>query len=727
MPPEHPRPVTPAQTPLAAALAPPSPWTPDRALEWLVTDGLGGFASGTVGGAHTRRYHGLLVAALAPPAQRTLLLSRLEETLAAGDQTYPLSTNEFADGTIAPEGFRYLAHFGLQDGVPVWRYMPRGPSGDLELEKRVWMPGPHTTAVAYTLRRAPAPARLDLVPLCAYRDMHHHTTGSESWHFDVARTTAGLTVRAFDGATPYHLLVDVPPGREWAFEEPGAWWWRFLHRAERARGQDDQEDLYAAGTIRCPLGQGESLVVLVTTEPPERVLATLPQVRRTLTPAAHQAPADDEFGAQLRRAAGQFLVARPAPGEAPTFHPDGSPAAQTVIAGYHWFGDWGRDTMIALPGLAEATGRWQEAADILRTFARYVDKGMLPNRFPDSGAPLTEADYNTADATLWYFRAIDAVDQRLRGGLVEELLPVLQEIVDWHVRGTRFGIEVDPQDGLLRIGNGQLTWMDAQIGDWIVTPRDGKPVELAALWHHALVLIERWGIRLGHPALAERCAGLRARAAENFGRRYWYDAGGYLYDVVDGPPGDDHSLRPNQIIAAALMDCPITPTQRRAVVDVVVQQLWTPRGLRTLSPADPRYVGRYAGDQRTRDAAYHEGAAWPWLLGPLVDAHLLVYDDPAAAQRLVAPMRDHLLAEAGCGSISELFDGDAPFTPGGCIAQAWSVAEVFRAWQAVARLGEAVDLPDDARRHRVTRRRRQDDGTAAQPEARQRETVGERA
>ena len=321
-----------------------------------------------------------------------------------------------------------------------------------------------------------------------------------------------------------------------------------------------------------------------------------------------------------------------------------------MIAGYHWFGDWGRDTMIALPGLAAATGRWEEAGDILRAFARYVDQGMLPNRFPDSGAPLTEADYNTADATLWYVRAVDVVDRALGGTLIEALLPVLQEIVEWHVRGTRYGIGVDPQDGLLRIGNGQLTWMDAQIGDWIVTPREGKPVELAALWHQALGLMAGWATRRGQPARAAQYAGLREQAAEGFRRRFWYQDGGYLYDVVDAPQGDDSSLRPNQVIAAALPDCPLTAAQRRAVVEVALRELWTPRGLRTLAPADPRYVGRYAGDPPARDGAYHRGTVWPWLLGPLVDAHLLAFGDRAAARALVAPLRDHLLAEAGCGT-----------------------------------------------------------------------------
>jgi glycogen debranching enzyme len=554
------------------------------------------------------------------------------------------------------------------------------------------MPGPRTTAVAYTLTRGRSPAHLALVPLCAYRDMHHHTAGSEDWRFGVARERSGLTVRPFAGATPYRLLVDVPPGRDWTFDVSGGWWWRFLHRAERARGQDDLDDLYAAGTIGYHLRPGETLLLLASTEDPAAVLAAAPRLRRHLggapDGAAPGTAGEDATLTLLRRAAGQFLVARPdGDGATPAARSDATPAARTVIAGYHWFGDWGRDTMIALPGLAAATGRWEEAGEVLRAFARYVDQGMLPNRFPDSGAPLSESDYNTADATLWYVRAVDAVDRELGGTLAGALFPTLREVVEWHLRGTRYGIGVDPQDGLLRIGNGQLTWMDAQIGGWIVTPRDGKPVELAALWHHALGLLAGWATRLGHPDLAAQYADLRRRAADGFQRRFWFEAGGYLLDVVDGSQGDDHSLRPNQVIAAALPDCPLSAEQRRAVVDVAVRELWTPRGLRTLSPADPRYAGRYAGDQPTRDAAYHQGTVWPWLLGPLVDAHLLAYGDRPAARALVAPLREHLLAEAGCGSVSELFDGDPPHAPGGCIAQAWSVAEVLRAWRATERSG----------------------------------------
>jgi predicted glycogen debranching enzyme len=330
-----------------------------------------------------------------------------------------------------------------------------------------------------------------------------------------------------------------------------------------------------------------------------------------------------------------------------------------------------------------ATGRFAEARAIVRAFARYVDKGMLPNRFPDTGAPLGEGDYNTVDATLWYFHAVDFLDREAGGGLVAELFPVLAEIVGWHVQGTRFGIRVDPQDGLLRVEDPQLTWMDAKVGDWVVTPRAGKPVEIAALWHHALGLMEGWAKRLGRPPEAERYGSMRQTAAGGFRARFWYAGGGYLYDVVDGAAGDDPSLRPNQVIAAALADCPLEPAQRRAVVDTAAERLWTPRGLRSLAADDPRYRGGYGGDPWQRDGAYHQGTVWPWLLGPFVDAHLLVYGDAAAARRFVEPMRRHL-DEAGVGSISEIFDGDAPHAARGCIAQAWSVSEVYRAWMATS-------------------------------------------
>jgi glycogen debranching enzyme len=683
--------------------------------EWLITDGLGGYASGTVAGPNTRRYHGLLVAPLAPPLGRTVLLARLEEALDLTGSRYALSSNEFEDGTIHPRGFEYLADFSLVMGVPVWRYVVAGA----EMEKRIWMDdGRSTVFVAYTWRSA-LPAQLELQPLCAFRDFHRETVGSEDWRFAVERLPHGLTVRAYAGATPYHLLVAPPAGGTWSLSGQPGWWWHFLHRAEQERGLDCVEDLFAIGTIACTLEPGQTLTLAATIEDPVEVARRLDDLTpprkeersdsgsfagqrstdsaglvrpRSPLPSgeASQGVAvdDDAFVTQLRRASGQFLVARALPGEPTPRRQDGRAEARTVLAGYHWFGDWGRDTMIALPGLALATGRHDEACAILRAFARYVDKGMLPNRFPDSGAPLSDGDYNTVDAALWFFRAVDVLDRHVgRPGesaatLVADLYPVLAEIVEWHVLGTRFGIRVDAADGLIRVDDPQLTWMDAKVGDWVVTPRAGKPVEIAGLWHHALGLMEAWARRLGRSSDVLRFGELRQLAAGGISRRFWYQAGGYLLDTIDGEAGDDTSFRPSQIIAAALPDFPLAPDRLRSVVDVVCDRLWTPRGLRTLAPDDPRYCAHYGGDPRQRDGAYHQGTVWPWLLGPLVDAHLRAYGDPARARRLVAPLQAHLFDEAAAGSISEIFDGDPPYAAGGCIAQAWSVAEVYRAWLA---------------------------------------------
>jgi predicted glycogen debranching enzyme len=352
----------------------------------------------------------------------------------------------------------------------------------------------------------------------------------------------------------------------------------------------------------------------------------------------------------------------------------------TVIAGYPWFGDWGRDTMIALPGLAIATGRTDIGARILRTFAAFVDRGMLPNRFPDQGeAP----EYNTVDATLWYFEAIRTCHAATGDdGLLKELFPVLENIIDWHVKGTRYGIAVDPADGLLRSGEEgvQLTWMDAKVGDWVVTPRTGKAVEINALWYNALRAMADFGRRLGGPSTA--WDGMAARVAASFAR-FWNADGGYCADVVDGPHGDDASLRPNQIFAVALPHTPLAPDRQRQVVDACARHLLTSHGLRSLAPGDPQYRGQYGGDQWARDGAYHQGTVWSWLLGPFALAHFRVYGDRVAARAFLEPMAHHVGAY-GIGSIAEIFDGDPPFRPGGCVAQAWSVAETLRAWQELS-------------------------------------------
>jgi predicted glycogen debranching enzyme len=376
--------------------------------------------------------------------------------------------------------------------------------------------------------------------------------------------------------------------------------------------------------------------------------------------------------AQLVLAADQFIVRRAAPED-----PDGL----TVMAGYHWFGDWGRDTMIALPGLTLTTGRPEAARSILTTFARFVDRGMLPNRFPDAGeAP----EYNTVDATLWYFEAIRAYHEATGDdGLLKELFGVLEAIIAAHREGTRYGIRVDPADGLLASGEPgvQLTWMDARVGDWVVTPRTGKAVEINALWYNALRAMAAFAARLDRPASEYRR--LAERVAAGF-ERFWHEPGGYCHDVIDSPAGDDPTLRPNQILAVSLPESPLPPARQRTVVDAVASRLLTSYGLRSLAPDHPHYRGRYGGDQWTRDGAYHQGTVWAWLLGPFALAHFRVHRDTEAARSFLLPLADHL-GDYGVGSIAEIFDGDAPFRPAGCIAQAWSVAETLRAWHELAR------------------------------------------
>ncbi|MFI5272059.1 MAG: amylo-alpha-1,6-glucosidase [Ktedonobacterales bacterium] len=709
----------------------------DLDREWLVTNGRGGYALGTLCGATTRSYHGLLVAATRPPVGRTVLVAKVDESVTLPDgELVLLGTNEYAGGTIYPRGFARLSGFALDGLIPTWtlRLTPNSA-----LEKRVWMErDANLTFVQYRHRAiAPtasaAPVTLTLTPFCLDRDHHAYTTGAAGWHFlvDVAPGGNACTVRAFAGALPYQLIAG-PSAR---FTPSGVWNERLFHRAERDRGLPDTEDAYVPGSFSLPLADGETATLVLSAEPElpsalaglgggaheavaTRALARERARQAALLSAAGQSAANaNAFVARLTLAADQFLVARPvaASSAAAVASADGSavtgsvtsggpaltPAVplmattttattldatermsgETVIAGYPWFGDWGRDTMIALPGLTLATGRYAEACTLLATFARYVSQGMLPNRFPDD----TETpDYHTADATLWYFSALaaylDATDDER---LLAVLFPTLADIVAWHVRGTRFGIGVDLNDGLLRAGvpGVQLTWMDAKAGDWVVTPRIGKPVEINALWYRALWLMADWARRLGRdPAEYER---LRDTVAASYFARYWYPAGGYLYDVVDvdGRAGAvDWSLRPNQLFALSLADALIPPAAARSLLAVAERELLTPLGLRTLAASDPHFIGTYASDQRTRDAAYHQGTVWPWLLGAYAGACAAVYpanEVHARIAALIEPFQAHLRA-AGIGTISEIAEGAPPYRPCGCVAQAWSVAELLR-------------------------------------------------
>jgi predicted glycogen debranching enzyme len=632
--------------------------------EWLQTNGLGGYASGTVAGAATRRYHGLLVVALEPPLGRTVLVAGLDVQVDYQGRSHALGTHEYAGGTVHPDGWRYHESFMLNGGIPQWTFA----IGDARLTQSVWMgQGANTTYVRFHLEGASAPLRLRLSPLCTYRDYHAHSRGG--WQPGTTLVPDGIRVEAFPGARPYRLLCT-----DATCELRGDWFWNFHHRLEAERGLDSTEDLFRPGEFLIDLDVGGTATFVCTAEPgavdaPSAALLADQRRRAALLKPVVREPG---WVRQLAFAADQFIVARGS----------GAGEGTTVIAGYPWFGDWGRDTMIALPGLTLPTGRPEVAARILRTFAPHLREGMLPNRFPDGGAA---PEYNTVDATLWYFHAVEAYFQATGDtDLVRELWPRLIEIVDWHLRGTRHGIGVDPADGLLRAGEPgvQLTWMDAKVGDWVVTPRIGKPVEINALWHHALTVMTRLGELLEDAALARRYAGLAARVRDSFRQRFWYADGGYLYDVVDGPNGNDTALRPNQIFAVSLPSELLEPQQAAAVVATCQRELLTPMGLRSLAVGQSGYTGIYAGGPVERDGAYHQGTVWSWLLGPFALAHFRVHGRPEEAQAMLAGIGSHL-AEACVGSISEIFDGDAPHRPRGCCAQAWSVAEVLRAWFAL--------------------------------------------
>ena len=639
--------------------------------EWLCTNGLGGFASGTVAGGLARRYHGLLVAALQPPLGRTLVVAKLEEDVDYGGGMYPLATNHWADGTVAPQGYRDLERFHLDGTTPVWTYA----CADALLEKRVWMePGANTTYVAYRVVRAAGPLALTLRALVNYRD-YHATTRGEGWRMDVAAVAGGLRVVAFAGARPVSLLA---AGAEARAEH--SWYRGFALARERERGLDAEDDHLHAGTLRATLRPGAALTVVLSTEAAPSTDGEAAWARR----AAHEAdllarctaswPGVGQAPGWVRHlvlASDQFVARRPLPDE---------PEGMTVIAGYPWFGDWGRDTMIALPGLALTTGRPELAARVLCTFARFVDRGMLPNRFPDgSDAP----EYNTVDATLWWIEAIRATHAATGDvSLLKELWPALESVVEWHRHGTRYGIGEDPADGLLRAGEPgvQLTWMDARVGDWVVTPRIGKPVEINALWYNALCAMAGFARALEQPPEPWDAAAERVRRSFV---RFWCETAGHCFDVVDGPDGDDAALRPNQIFAVSLPESPLAPEQQRRVVDACARHLLTSYGLRSLAPGHEAYCASCRGPQLARDGAYHQGTVWGWLLGPFALAHARVHGDRAAARALLEPMRHHL-DDYGVGSIAEIFDGDAPFVPRGCPAQAWSVAETLRAWHALA-------------------------------------------
>jgi predicted glycogen debranching enzyme len=628
--------------------------------EWLVTNGIGGYGSGTLPGVVTRRYHGVLVAALPNPLGRVVMLNELRESV---------------EGTSLG-----LEYFEMEGSVAVWRYR----LGQTVLEKRVFMPHRQNTIVAlYSLVEGSAPLTVRVSPAFHFRGyeapvslplQNDYSIEPESDHFRI--TAGGYPALRIIAEGPC-AFVSEPRVRE-----------QVNFPVEEARGFPDPGALWSPGRFELTLQPGQRAALVASTEAIDVVRAmtaaeALDAERERSRRLMQAASAEDEdsTASRLTLSADQFII-KPVGRSRDSIRASAvGDEVRTVIAGYHWFTDWGRDTMISLDGLTLATGRHREAAFILRTFAQYVRDGLIPNLFPDGS---DQGLYHTADATLWFFHALQRYGEATgHWALIEQLLPTLRDIVEAHTKGTRFGIGVDPRDGLLRQGaeGYQLTWMDAKVDGWVVTPRRGKAVEINALWYNALCVMSEWERELGDAARSRRYADAASRARESFNARFWYADGNHLYDVVDGEHGDDPACRPNQVFAISLPHAVLAEERWGAVMEVVQRELLTPVGLRSLSPKHPDYKEKYFGDLRTRDGAYHQGTVWAWLIGPWVDAWLKLHPEDRRGARGFLEELVKRLPEFGVGSIPEIFDAEPPYTPRGCIAQAWSVAEVLRCWR----------------------------------------------
>ncbi|MFY9608814.1 MAG: amylo-alpha-1,6-glucosidase [Blastocatellia bacterium] len=629
--------------------------------EWLETNGIGGFASSTIAGLNTRRYHALLTAATKPPVGRLVLLSKLEETLVIGKRRYELSANQYP-GVVHPQGHQYLKGFRL-DPFPVFTYEVEG----VEVEKSVFMVyGENSTVIRYLVRdgnESPAHISLEIRPLVAFRDYHGTTHENSSIDRQIHVEAGLVSFAAYDGLPTLHFAHDANE-----VNGSGDWYRNFEYQVERERGLDFNEDLFNPFLLKFDMTGRSSAAIIASTEIRDasdvEEYRQVEIMRRAEIVAA--SPHEDQLVCALVAAADQYIVARE--------------HCKTVIAGYHWFGDWGRDTMIALPGLALVTGRIGIAKSILLEFAKHVDRGMLPNRFPDAGET---PEYNTVDATLWSFEAIRSLGEYTNDYdfIQANFYAALVDIIDWHERGTRYGIRVD-DDGLLLSGEPgvQLTWMDAKVGDYVVTPRQGKAVEIQALWYNALRVMEELAGKFGDRANKKRFGDMAARAKRGFENLFWNEEGGCLYDVVNGD-GRDASIRPNQILAVSLKHSMLSRDKSRRIVEVVERELLTPYGLRSLAASDASYRARYEGGVWDRDTAYHQGTVWPWLMGPFITAYVRANGGTKRARErareLLSSLQDHL-SDAGLGHISEILDAESPHEPRGCIAQAWSVAEILR-------------------------------------------------
>jgi len=623
--------------------------------EWLETNGLGGWSGSTIIGCNTRRYHGLLVAATEPPAERMNLVSKLDETLLVEGERFELGVNNYGE-VISPKGYQYLSSFN-KDIFPSWLF----EAGGVQLRKTIAMVhGENTVLVMYEVVKAAQPFTMELLPLLSIRGYHTlmHANNAVKVNLDFMNDV--LQLNLYDGTPNIYIKV---PGAE--FTHQPYWFYHFNYCVEQARGLDFIEDLFSCGHFTVALKESDTIGIIISTnnisgENTEDLLEKEKVRRESLVNTS----VSTSLQQLLTLAADQFIVVR-------------DESLKTVIAGYHWFTDWGRDTMISLPGLCLSTGRYHDAKKIIAAFAKSVSMGMLPNRFQDGGNP---PEYNNVDGTLWYFIAI----HKYLGAtgdttfVLNDILPVLKNIIDWHFKGTRYNIHVT-DDGLLYAGEKgqQLTWMDARIGDWVVTPRMGKPVEIEALWYNALKIFAELLVLNGQHADAEMVETVALKAQQNFTKVFWYKDGNYLYDVIDEHGTPDASVRPNQLFAISLPFALLEGRQAEAVLQIVIEKLCTPVGLRSLSPDDNNYKGIYGGNQYNRDSAYHQGTVWAWLLGPYIDALVKVRGNVIEAKSVISAFKQHL-KENCIGTVPEIFDGDTPHFARGCVAQAWSVAEILR-------------------------------------------------
>ena len=622
--------------------------------EWLETNGLGGWASSTICGAHTRRYHGLLVVATHPPVGRNVLLSRLDETLLCDRDAMRVELAcAIYPGAVHPKGYKLLSSFTLEP-IPTWTYV----GADFTLHKKLALiHGTHALAITYELECAPGPVELEIRPFFAGRDYHYLMQANDGIAAAGKFADNTLTYRPYPDQPTVHIHA---ADARWQADPD--WFYNFQYPREEERGLEASEDLFTPGRLQLKLELGTTAGLMVADQansanPATLLAAEIYRRQRVVLPVPI---ATDPLLTRLARSADQFIVRR-------------GDGLHTLLAGYHWFTDWGRDTMIALPGICLVTGRHAEAKSIFQAFAAHISEGMIPNRFPDVGE---EPEYNTVDATLWFFSAFYKY-LRYTGDydFARTLWPTLKKIIAWHRKGTRYGIRVDA-DGLLAAGEEgvQLTWMDAKVGDWVVTPRIGKPVEINALWYNALKVMEHLALEFG-----EEADWGSAQVYNAFGEQFWNADCGGLFDLLT-PLGADSAIRPNQIFALSLPFALVEGKRAAQVLALVEEHLLTPRGLRSLSPSDPSYRARYCGGPLERDGSYHQGIVWGWLIGPYLTALCRVHG-AAGRERgrvIIGGFDDHL-QEAGLGSISEIFDAEPPFAPRGCIAQAWSVAELLRA------------------------------------------------